>query len=75
MHGRRVFGIQNAEQAKAIRLKGEGVKLGESKNRFLSDRLQKYTPKPWIAMPWESSEMENDEWLHVNYYPEGEKNE
>jgi hypothetical protein len=33
LHGRRVFDIQNAKHAKAIRLKGEGFKPGEWKNK------------------------------------------
>jgi len=33
LHGRRVFDIQNAKRAKAIRLKGEGFKPGEWKNK------------------------------------------
>jgi hypothetical protein len=33
LHGRRVFDIQNAKYAKAIRLKGEGFKPGEWKNK------------------------------------------
>jgi len=33
LHGRRVFDIQNAKHAQAIRLKGEGFKPGEWKNK------------------------------------------
>jgi hypothetical protein len=33
LHGRRVFDIQNAKHAKAIRLKGEGFEPGEWKNK------------------------------------------
>jgi hypothetical protein len=33
MHGRRVFDIQNAKQAKFVRLKGKGFKPGEWKNK------------------------------------------
>jgi hypothetical protein len=36
LHGRRVFDIQNAKHAKAIRLKGEGSKPGEWKNKLTS---------------------------------------
>jgi hypothetical protein len=34
LHGRRVFDIQNEKHAKAIRLKGEGFKRGEWKNKL-----------------------------------------
>jgi len=34
LHGRRVFDIQNEKHAKAVRLKGEGFKHGEWKNKI-----------------------------------------
>jgi hypothetical protein len=34
LHGRRVFDIQNTKQAETGRLKGEGFKPGEWKNKI-----------------------------------------